>query len=413
MKNTTYVERQWGGALVYVLAFVVLLIAAGTFLYQRYVAPQVGDVRVVLNAITGSGIDTPEESLLRATLDVDSRLEVTIFAADLPNARWLAVSERNDVLVSRPRKGDIVLLQADADGDGRAEGRVTLVDGLNMPHGIALIDNWLYIAEQDAIGRIRFDQANGVTVGPFQRVLSGLPGGGNHWAKSIAQGPDGWLYFNVGSSCNVCIEADTRRGTLMRMKPDGSNAEIYATGLRNATGFDWAPWNKALYAADISRDLLGDDYPVDELNLVVENGFYGWPYVNAYGDPDPDYGQQLPAGLDPKDPLLGIPAHTTPLGLHFVKHETLRKAFPRSALMALHGSWNRSELDGYRLEQVIWNLDGSLQTKTLIDGFWTGETLVGRPVDIAEDSQGSLYLSDDYAGAIYQLRLKGDDPAVE
>ena len=411
MTKNKQLHRQRGGASLRLIGIaLVLLIVGAVVLFRLYVSPQVGDFRVILNAIFGVGVETPEESRLQQTLSVDRRFELGIFAADLPNARWLQVTDRDDVLVSRPRKGDIVLLHADDDGDGRSDGRETLLAELNMPHGIALIDDWLYVAEQDAIGRIRFDHQSRSVVGPFQRVLSGLPGGGNHWAKNIDLGPDGWLYFNEGSSYNVCIEDDHRRGSLMRVRPDGSDPEIYAAGLRNATGFDWAPWDKSLYAADISRDLLGDNYPADELNLVVEGGFYGWPYVNEFGDSDPDLGAQKPAGLQTIDPVLAIPAHTTPLGLHFPRHDRLIEAFPRSAFMALHGSWNRSVPDGYRLEQLIWNGDGSISSQTVLDGFWTGDDLIGRPVDIEEDSAGNLYLSDDYGGAVYRLQLRSDLP---
>ncbi len=391
------------------LLTLVALVVVGVVAFQRFVAPQVGNFSVMLNAITGSGIETPEESTLLQTLDIDERLELNIFASDLPNARWLQVTSSDDVLVSRPRKGDIVLLKADSDGDGRSDGRETVISELNMPHGIALIEGWLYVAEQDAIGRLRFDARTGRSEGEYQRLLSGLPGGGNHWAKNLALGPDGWLYFNVGSSCNVCIEGDERRGTLMRVKPDGSEAHIYATGLRNSTGFDWAPWNKALYAGDISRDLLGDDYPVDELNQIVENGFYGWPFVNAFGDSDPDYGDKLPSGRKPISPVFGIPAHTTPLGLHFLQHPRLQEVFPRSAFVALHGSWNRSVLDGYRLMLLQWDAQGLVSSQALLDGFWNGSQIIGRPVDIEEDSRGALYLSDDYAGAVYRLQLKRRD----
>ncbi len=410
MLNYSWNARSAGFALVkYVLVPLVLLTVLGAFLFQRYVAPQVGDFRVILNAITGAGIETPEEALLKETLRIDEGFEIQLFAADLPNARWLQVTEKDDVLVSRPRKGDVVLLQSDADGDARSDGRQILIGDLNMPHGIELLGDWLYIAEQDAIGRIRFNSDMARVEGDYQRLVTGLPGGGNHWAKSLALGPDGWLYFNVGSSCNVCIEKDERRGTLMRVKPDGSDAQIYARGLRNSTGFDWAPWNQHLYAGDISRDLLGDDYPVDELNLIVQGGFYGWPYVNDFGDRDPDFGHQMPADAQALDPMLGIPAHTTPLGLHFFEHPALRQAFPRSALMALHGSWNRSELDGYRVELLQWGDDGEVASKTVVDGFWTGSEIVGRPVDIEEDSKGYLYLSDDYAGAVYRLTVKSAD----
>ena len=138
---------------------------------------------------------------------------------------------------------------------------------------------------------MRFDPSTGRAAGGFERVVTGLPGGGNHWTRTVRFGPDGRLYVSVGSSCNVCIEKDQRRAAIVRYRPDGSGEEMFATGLRNSVGFDWQPGDGQLYATDNGRDLLGDDFPPCELNRIVEGGFYGWPIANGDRVPDPDHGK--------------------------------------------------------------------------------------------------------------------------
>ena len=164
------------------------------------------------------------------------------------------------------------------------------------------------MAETDAIGRIRFDPSTGATSGVFERVVTGLPGGGNHWTRTLRFGPDGWMYVSIGSSCNVCVEEDGRRATLMRFRPDGSGGEVFATGLRNSVGFDWRPEDGQIYATDNGRDLLGDDFPPCELNRVEKGGFYGWPVANGDRVPDPDFGKGQEARIAASIP----PVHALP-----------------------------------------------------------------------------------------------------
>ena len=149
---------------------------------------------------------------------------------------------------------------------------------------------WLYVGESNGIGRIRFDTDSGQVSGAFEHIVDDFTSDGLHTTKTIGFGPDGWLYVSQGSSCNACIEKDERRATIMRMQPDGSQREIYATGLRNSVGLDWAPWDGALYATENGRDLLGDDIPPDELNRIEQGTFYGWPFVHGAGIADPDLG---------------------------------------------------------------------------------------------------------------------------
>jgi glucose/arabinose dehydrogenase len=312
--------------------------------------------------------------------------------------------------VSRTRFGSVELLRRDADGDGRADGRTVLLEGLNRPHGIDLHQGWLYVAETGAVGRVRFDAERGEAIGEFESVVTGLPTGGAHSKRTVRFGPDGWMYVSVGSSCNVCEESDPRRAAILRYRPDGSGEQIYATGLRNAVGFDWRPGTGELYATDNGRDLLGDDFPPCELNRVVEGGFYGWPYANGDNRPDPDLGERGAARIaGALPPAHGFRAHNAPLGITFVRGSRVPPDYRGAALVALHGSWNRTRKDGYKVVSLHWDPEGRIEERDFLVGFELDEDVIGRPVDVAEAPDGSFYISDDYAGAIYRVAwLKHD-----
>ena len=281
--------------------------------------------RFVVNApvrhlLFGRGIEAPPAQTVAARLRGPAGTAVSRFAEDLPNVRFLRFTPGGDLLASLPRSGRVVRLLPDRDGDGRSDGRRDVVADLNRPHGFDLHDGWLYVAETDAIGRIRFDPSTGATSGVFERVVTGLPGGGNHWTRTLRFGPDGWMYVSIGSSCNACVEEDGRRATIMRFRPDGSGGEVFATGLRNSVGFDWRPEDGQIYATDNGRDLLGDDFPPCELNRVEKGGFYGWPVANGDRVPDPDLGKGQEARIAASiPPVHGFRAHNAPLGMTFLR----------------------------------------------------------------------------------------------
>ncbi len=364
------------------------------------------------NLLFGRSYGPPPESAYGTRIRVPEGLSIGLYAADLPNARILRFTPAGDLLVSLPRSGRVMLLSRDADGDGRADGARVLLEGLNRPHGLDLHEGWLYVAETDAVGRIRFDASRGETGGGFERVVTGLPAGGNHWTRTLRFGPDGWLYVSVGSSCNVCEEEDPRRAALLRFRPDGSGGEIHATGLRNAVGFDWRPETGELFATDNGRDLLGDDFPPCELDRIVPGGFYGWPYANGPNVPDPDLGAGHEARIrQALPPVHAFAAHNAPLGITFVRGERAPAAYRGAALVALHGSWNRRRKDGYEVVSLHWLADGRIEERALVTGFLLDDEVIGRPVDVAEGPDGAFYVSDDYAGAVYRVAA-GTGPAA-
>lgn len=350
------------------------------------------------------GVDAPAEEIVAERLSVPEGFSISRFHTGLSNARFLRLTPKGDLLVSVPRTGSIHLLERDADGDGRADADRTLLEGLTNPHGLDLHDGWLYVAEMTAIGRIRFDPGERETRGAYERIVTGLPEKGNHWTRTLRVGPDGRLYVSIGSSCNVCEEQDPRRAAMLRMQLDGSSQEILATGLRNAVGFDWRPATGELFATDNGRDLLGDDFPPCELNLITPGGFYGWPYANGDNVPDPDFGPGQEARIATAlPPVHSFRAHNAPLGIVFLRYQPAGDAYRDAALVALHGSWNRTRKDGYKVVSLHWNGDGKIEERDFVAGFERDDELIGRPVDVAEGPDGVIYISDDYAGVIYRV----------
>ena len=359
------------------------------------------------------GSEPPPKSELEARMKLPPGFALNLYADGVRNARFMRFTPAGDLLVSSPRDGAVYLLERDGDGDGRADGKRELLTGLDRPHGLEIVGEWLYVAEMGAILRVRFDAATRELRGGREKVIDGLPPGGNHWTKTIGLGPDGWLYVSIGSTCNVCLEEDERRATMARLRTDGSDFEIYASGLRNSAGFDWRPADGGLYATDNGRDLLGDDFPPCELNRVERGRFYGWPFVNGTGVADPDFGGQGGAReAAAVSPAHGFGAHTAPLGIRFYRGTAFPERYRGQAFAALHGSWNRTRKSGYKVVLLEWPADGGPIVETdFLTGFEADENVIGRPVDVQDGPDGALYVSDDFAGAIYRVVYTGDPGA--
>ncbi len=325
---------------------------------------------------------------------------VQVLASGLGGARLMALTKRGDVVVSLAQSGRVVLL-ALSQSDGKKLKPISLLKGLDRPHGLALDGAFLYVAEETAVARYPFDaQARKIT-GKRELLFDGMPSGG-HSTRTIAKGPDGWFYVSVGSSCNVCVERHPWRAAILRFKP-GAKPEIFATGLRNTVGYDWHPKTAALYSVDNGRDWLGDDLPPGEVNRITKGGFYGWPYF--YGDNvrDNDFGgpyDETKHGK-PVAPAHKFAAHVAPLSLRF--YQNLKGQNGAAALVAQHGSWNRSRPIGYKVVRLDFDAAGSIKQSDFLTGFLQNGRPIGRPVDTLALGDGSLLISDDYRGVILKM----------
>jgi len=395
-------SRRW---LVALVVSGVVLAGGCAVLRQRF--PTVN--APIMNSLFGWGGDTPSEAEAKSRLSVPPAYEIALYAV-VPQVRMLLATPRGDLIASVPRQDKVVLLARDKDDDGRPDAVRDLLTGVPRAHGLALSpDGWLYVGAASAIGRVRFDVASGTTQGGLEYVVTGLPEGGNHWSRNVGIGPDGKLYVTVGSSCNACVEEDERRAAMLRYEPDGSGYRLYARGLRNAVDFAWRPASGELYATDNGRDLLGDDFPPCELNRIEPDGDYGWPVANGERVPDPDHGAGQEARIAASTPpAFSFRPHNAPLGITFLTHASQPQSDQGAALVALHGSWNRTQKDGYKVIALHWDERGAIRAEDFVTGFLGGEEVFGRPVDVVEaPNSGTIYVSDDYAGVVYAIRRRG------
>lgn len=313
------------------------------------------------------------------------------------------------LLVSESGEGKVVALP-DPKRAGKAARTVTVLDGLNEPHGLAFYEGKLYVAENDKVRRYEWDEASLRATNPVK--LTDLPSGGGHSTRSLLfQG--GKMYVSAGSSCNVCIENDPRRATVMEFNLDGSGQRIFAKGLRNAVGLAVNPKTDTVWVTVNGRDWLGDDLPPETVyDLGRDEGVDGgWPY--CYGDRVPD-SNFTKAGDDRCknviEPKVQMQAHSAPLGLAFYEGTSFPAEYRNNLFVAFHGSWNRSVPTGYKVVRL--KLDDKGQPVGGAEDFITGwlapgETKkgrwMGRPVGIVFGSDGAMYLSDDGGGVIYRI----------
>ena len=332
--------------------------------------------------------------------------KIEIFANRVPNARSMALSPNGTLFVGSRTAGNVYALR-DEDHDNRAEKGYILVQGWNLPNGVAFKDGALYVAEVNRV--LRFDDIEKDLDHLPQPVVVNDSFSDDTWHgwKFIRFGPDGKLYVPVGAPCNVCERLDDPRyASITRMNTDGSGLEVFAQGIRNAVGFDWDPRTKELWFTDNGRDMLGDDLPPDELNHAPQPGMhFGFPYCHGKNISDPEFGKKHScAEFNPAAQELG--AHVAALGMRFYTGDMFPPEYRNQIFIAQHGSWNRSKKVGYRI--MLARLEGNkpVSYEVFAEGWKQGENVWGRPVDIQQMPDGSLLVSDDHAGAIYRISYK-------
>jgi glucose/arabinose dehydrogenase len=367
------------------------------------------------------------------------------YAEDMDSPRWLLVLPNDDVLVSQsrteslagmpeeviaaltrtnflgPSANNIVLLQATPEGISRS----TLIEQLNLPHGMLLLGEYLYVANTDALIRFPFQPGQTRIEKPAKKILA-IPAGeqtnywNNHWTRNVVASADGEkLYLTVGAGTNANENGveHPERAAIWELNPDGTGKRMFATGLRNPVGIDWEPVSGELWTTVNERDSLGEDVPPDFLTRVVDGAFYGWPYVYYGTYPDPFHAQSRPdevaaAQKTARVPDLALGGHSVPLGLRFYRGGSFPEKYRHGAFIARRGGVGRAEFLGY--DVVFIPFENGAPTG-VIEPFLSGfiadgalGTVHGRPVGVAEMVDGSLLISDDAGNTVWRVSYVGE-----
>lgn len=319
--------------------------------------------------------------------------KITLFA-EVPNARSLTTSPGGVVYVGN-RSGDSVYRIKNSKVE-----RFAL--GLKTPNGVAFKGQDLYVAQVSQILVFKDADSMKAAAKPSKVLSVKFPTESSHGWKFIRFGPDGDLYVPVGAPCNICDQPGDY-AKIFRVNVDTGVKTVVAQGVRNTVGFDWHPQTKELWFTENGRDWLGDDQPPDEVNRVTKIGsHYGYPYCHGKNILDPEFGSGKKCS-DYVAPVVELRAHVAALGMRFYTGNQFPEKYRGAIFLAEHGSWNRSNPQGYRITVITLKGSEVVATEGFAEGFLSDKKVNGRPVDVEQMSDGSLLVSDDYAGAIYKI----------
>lgn len=325
--------------------------------------------------------------------------------ARVPGARAIAQDSSGDLWISQTQQGTVTRIFQRPELRGTMGVEFT---GLRRPHGIAFDFQTqdLFIADEATITRYGLSARHAET--PPQ-VIYRFPPSGRHFTRTLGFGPDDRLYVSIGSTCDVCEEKDPRNGAILSMKPDGTDVRTVATGLRNSVFFTWSQVDGRMVATEMGRDHLGDDLPPDEINIITDGAHYGWPFCYGKQIRDVSFNLQKTFDCAATEPsTIDLPAHGAPLGLAFVPEEGWPEEYWYDLLVALHGSWNRTEKTGYSVIRVPLDARGNSEGPIVefVSGWLENGSVLGRPVDILLRPGGTMYVTDDKAGLVYLLQYQ-------
>ena len=312
--------------------------------------------------------------------------------------------------------GDRITLLRDEDGDGETDLQTVFIDGLDAPYGLAMIGSTLYVANQGNL--VRFEYTEGATsIEGSGEEVTALPARINHhWTKAMTASPDGsFLYVGIGSNSNVGergMDVEEDRAVIWEIDPATGASRIYASGIRNPTDLAFNPWTQQLWAVVNERDELGPELVPDYLTSVQDGAFYGWPY--SY------WGQTIDPRIRPQRPELvrravvpdyALGSHVAPLGLSFVADGGLGRNFTDGALVGQHGSWNRSDLAGYRVVFIPYRNGRPVGDPIdFLTGFIEDGQARGRPVGVTYDpAHQVVYVADDLSNTVWRVAPVASD----
>lgn len=373
---------------------------------------------------------------------VPEGMTISVYAKDLANPRTVHTLPNGDVLVvqgeappgkplERPKdyirglimsiargggsggekkESNLITLLRDTDRDGTVDERHDLLTGLASPFGVAWTADTLYVASAEAILAYPY-QLGETTISAEPKVLTPLPGGpaNHHWTKDLALTPDGrFLYASVGSNSNVGergLEAEKGRAAIWLVDRETGSSRVFASGLRNPNGLAVSPESGMLWTVVNERDELGPNLVPDYMTSVQENGFYGWPWSyfgnhvdNRVHPPRPDMVEQAIA------PDYALSSHVAALGLTFTMGSAMPPAFANGAFVGMHGSWNRTHFNGYKVVYIPFeNGKPAGKAQDVVTGFIEGDKARGRPVGVGIDGTGALLIADDSGNTVWRV----------
>ena len=338
-------------------------------------------------------------------IQLPAGFEIDVYA-EVPGARSMTLSPEGTLYVGTTKSK--VFAVTDTDRDGSADQVSTIADGLNAPNGVAFKDGNLFICVIDIIYRIDSIESKLENPSKPVKVYDNYPTERHHGNRYMAFGPDGKLYVAIGAPCNTCESENPVFASITRINADGTGMEIFASGVRNTVGFDWHPQTKELWFTENGRDNMGDDQPEDELNVAPKAGLhFGYPYCHGGNILDDEFGKGKNCA-DYTAPVKLVGPHVAALGMRFNTSDQFPADYSNAIFIAQHGSWNRTTPLGYRIMVVKTGEDGKVKDPEIFAEGWLKNVrdVSGRPVDIQFLPDGSLLVSDDYAGAIYRISYR-------
>lgn len=346
----------------------------------------------------------PAADLPLKALTLPPGFKVEVYADGIPEARSLALGDKGTVFVSNRNLSNVYAI---VDRGGKREVK-KLLSGLKSPNGVAFHKGTLFVAERHRI--TRFDAIEDHLDNPpaAKVVIDNLDPtqqAGHFW-KFLAVGPDGKLYFNIGSPGNIVMPS-YEQATINRVDPQTGIMETYARGVRNSVGFDWHPKTHELWFTNHARDWLGEDLPNDTLHHAAQKGMnFGFPFCHQGDLLDPEFGKGRSCS-EFDAPVAKLGAHIAPLGMRFYTGNMFPAEYRDNVFIATHGSWNRTQKQGYGVMRVSFDAQGKPEIKPFLDGFLTDARadppMWGRPVDVLVMPDGALLVSDDYNGIVYRI----------
>jgi glucose/arabinose dehydrogenase len=339
--------------------------------------------------------------------------KVELYAGGLKTPRLITRAPNGDLFVAS-YAGQVLVFRG-ITPDGRPEATSVFTSGLHLPFGIAFYPpgpnpQYVYVGNTNNLVRYPYQNGDLKARGPQEVVIPNFPTGG-HPTRNVIFSPDGQkMFIGIGSNSNVAdVDTDTKelhRANILVAKPDGSDPQVYASGIRNPVGITIDPQTGEVWTSVNERDALGDNLPPDYITHVQEGGFYGWPWFYTGGNQDPRFPGKHPELRDKVIvPDVLLEPHDASLQLTFYQGTQFPEKYRGQIFAAEHGSWNRSIRTGYEVIFVpVENGRATGSYEDFITGFVTPDGKVwGRPVGVAVATDGSLIVSDDGSGSIWRV----------